>query len=155
MSGKSLAFRAAAVGSERRGWAICPCGAGSWGGVYKRSAAAIFPKGSYFSDISDDDLQNIVVLINNRPRKRLNYLTLFEVLKKFSRNCVEIVLAIYHQIMLLTSKQCMSFFCTKNVRLSDDIESPEITRISGVILFGKAFGKLCSGKGRFMRSTGS
>ena len=42
-----------------------------------------FPKGTSFADISDDDLQNIVDMINNRPRKRLNYLTPFEVLKKF------------------------------------------------------------------------
>ena len=42
-----------------------------------------FPKGTSFADISDDDLQNIVYLINNRPRKRLNFLTPFEVLMKF------------------------------------------------------------------------
>ena len=42
-----------------------------------------FPKGTSFADISDDDLQNIVYLINNRPRKRLNFLTPFEVLKIF------------------------------------------------------------------------
>ena len=37
----------------------------------------------------------------------------------------------------------------QNVRLSDDIESPEIRSISGEFLFGKAFGNLCSGKGDF------
>ena len=42
-----------------------------------------FPKGTSFADISDDDLQLVVDMINNRPRKRLNYLTPFEVLKKF------------------------------------------------------------------------
>ena len=42
-----------------------------------------FPKGTSFADISDKDLQLIVDMINNRPRKRLNYLTPFEVLKKF------------------------------------------------------------------------
>lgn len=42
-----------------------------------------FPKGTSFADISDDDLQLIVDMINNRPRKRLNYLTPLEVLKKF------------------------------------------------------------------------
>ena len=42
-----------------------------------------FPKGTSFAGISDDDLQLIVDLINNRPRKSLNYLTPFEVLKKF------------------------------------------------------------------------
>ena len=36
-----------------------------------------------FADISDDDLKLVVDMINNRPRKRLNYLTPFEVLKKF------------------------------------------------------------------------
>ena len=39
--------------------------------------------------------------------------------------------------------------CPQNVRLSDEWKSPEIRVISGVILFGKAFGNLCSGKGRF------
>ena len=42
-----------------------------------------FPKGTSFADISDDDLQRVVDLINNRPRKRLNFLTPSEVLKKF------------------------------------------------------------------------
>ena len=42
-----------------------------------------FPKDTSFADISDDDLQLIVDMINNRPRKRLNYLTPLEVLKKF------------------------------------------------------------------------
>ena len=42
-----------------------------------------FPKGTSFADVSDDDLQRVVNLINNRPRKRLNFLTPFEVLQKF------------------------------------------------------------------------
>ena len=42
-----------------------------------------FPKGTSFADITDDDLQYVVDLINNRPRKRLNFLSPFEVLKKF------------------------------------------------------------------------
>ncbi len=42
-----------------------------------------FPKGTSFANISNDDLQIIVDMINNRPRKRLNYLTPFEALKKF------------------------------------------------------------------------
>ena len=37
----------------------------------------------YLADISDDDLKLVVDMINNHPRKRLNYLTPFEVLKKF------------------------------------------------------------------------
>ena len=42
-----------------------------------------FPKGTSFAKVSDDDLQRVVDLINNRPRKRLNFLTPFEVLQKF------------------------------------------------------------------------
>ena len=42
-----------------------------------------FPKGTSFADVSADDLQRIVDLINNRPRKRLNFLTPSEMLKKF------------------------------------------------------------------------
>ena len=42
-----------------------------------------FPKGTSFADISDDVLQLVVTLINNRPRKCLNYRAPFEVLKKF------------------------------------------------------------------------
>ena len=42
-----------------------------------------FPKGTSFTNVSDDDLQRVVNLINNRPRKRLNFLTPFEVLQKF------------------------------------------------------------------------
>lgn len=42
-----------------------------------------FPKGTSFADVTDEDLQHIVDMINNRPRKRLNFLTPFEVLKKF------------------------------------------------------------------------
>lgn len=41
-----------------------------------------FPKGTSFANVSDDDLQHVVDLINNRPRKRLNFLTPFEVLQK-------------------------------------------------------------------------
>ena len=42
-----------------------------------------FPKGTSFANVSDDALQRVVNLINNRPRKRLNFLTPFEVLQKF------------------------------------------------------------------------
>lgn len=42
-----------------------------------------FPKGTSFADVSDEDLQRVVDMINNRPRKRLNFLTPYEVLKKF------------------------------------------------------------------------
>ena len=50
--------------------------------AHQELAEATGMKGSSFADISDD-LQLIVDMINNRPRKRLNYLTPFEVLKKF------------------------------------------------------------------------
>ena len=43
-----------------------------------------YPKKSSFSDITQEDLDKIVYLINNRPRKRLNYLTPYEV---FVKNC--------------------------------------------------------------------
>lgn len=42
-----------------------------------------FPKGSSFSDVSDDILQDVVNLINNRPRKRLGFRTPSEMLAKF------------------------------------------------------------------------
>ena len=42
-----------------------------------------FPKGTSFANISNDDLQHIVDLINNRPRKRLGFRTPLEVLYKF------------------------------------------------------------------------
>ena len=44
-----------------------------------------FSKGTSFANISDDDLQHIVDLINNRPRKRLGFRTPLEVLYKFFR----------------------------------------------------------------------
>lgn len=42
-----------------------------------------FPKGTSFADITNEHLQLVVNMINNRPRKRLNFLTPFEVLKRF------------------------------------------------------------------------
>lgn len=42
-----------------------------------------FPKGSSFANISDDQPAEVVDLINNRPRKRLGFLTPIEALKKF------------------------------------------------------------------------
>jgi len=38
-----------------------------------------FPKGSYFANISQRDVDEVVALINNRPRKRLAYRTPLEV----------------------------------------------------------------------------
>lgn len=45
-----------------------------------------FPKGTDFTKITDYDLQNAVNLINNRPRKRLNYLSPKEIFSK--KNCI-------------------------------------------------------------------
>ena len=45
----------------------------------------IFSKGTSFANISYDDLQHIVDLINNCPRKRLGFRTPLEVLYKFFR----------------------------------------------------------------------
>ncbi len=42
-----------------------------------------FPKGTSFAHITDELLAEVVDLINNRPRKRLGFLTPSEVLKKF------------------------------------------------------------------------
>ena len=42
-----------------------------------------FPKGTSFADITDEILAEVVALINNRPRKRLGYLSPAEVLAKF------------------------------------------------------------------------
>lgn len=41
-----------------------------------------FPKGSAFASISNNDVQRAVTRLNNRPRKRLNYLTPREFLEK-------------------------------------------------------------------------
>lgn len=41
-----------------------------------------FPKGSSFATISNSDVQRVVDKLNNRPRKRLNYLTPREYLEK-------------------------------------------------------------------------
>ncbi len=44
-----------------------------------------YPKKSRFNTITQEQLDKVVRLINNRPRKRLNYLTPYEIFKK---NCV-------------------------------------------------------------------
>ena len=54
--------------------------------------------GTSFANISDDDLQHIVDLINNRPRKRLGFRTPLEVLYKFFVNFVALDLTIYHYL---------------------------------------------------------
>ena len=38
-----------------------------------------FPKGTFFSNISDEQLNKVVIKINHRPRKRLGYKTPYEV----------------------------------------------------------------------------
>ena len=42
-----------------------------------------FPKGTSFDDLSDDQLQAVVDLINNRPRKRLGFRSPAELLLNF------------------------------------------------------------------------
>jgi len=42
-----------------------------------------FPKGSSFADITDEMLQAVVELINNRPRKRLGFRSPAELLLNF------------------------------------------------------------------------
>ncbi len=46
-----------------------------------------FPKGSSFATISNDDVQRAVRKLNNRPRKRLNYLTPNQVFKGVQLMC--------------------------------------------------------------------
>ena len=43
----------------------------------------LFPRGTSFADITDEMLAEVVDLINNRPRKRLGYLSPAEVIHKF------------------------------------------------------------------------
>jgi IS30 family transposase len=46
-----------------------------------------FPKKSVFATITQKDIQKAVKLLNNRPRKRLNYLTPYEVFNQKSKCC--------------------------------------------------------------------
>jgi len=46
-----------------------------------------FPKGTDFSTISDEELKDVERELNNRPRKRLQFKTPFEVSKKHLRGC--------------------------------------------------------------------
>ncbi len=47
------------------------------------------PKSSTFEDLTDADLRRFQNLLNNRPRKNLNYKTPNEVIKtSFLRNCI-------------------------------------------------------------------
>ena len=41
-----------------------------------------FPKRSSFSGVSVEELQRVVDLLNNRPRKRFNFMTPFEILQR-------------------------------------------------------------------------
>ncbi len=47
-----------------------------------------FPKGSSFATITDRDVQRAVRILNNRPRKRLNYLTPRQVFKSASQELI-------------------------------------------------------------------
>ncbi len=49
----------------------------NWNGLLRQ----FFPKGMYFDTIEEADVQKAVSLLNNRPRKRLGYLTPREVFK--------------------------------------------------------------------------
>lgn len=46
------------------------------------------PKGTDFQNLTEKELQTYVTLINNRPRKRLNYLTPHEVFHNKTKSCV-------------------------------------------------------------------
>jgi len=46
-----------------------------------------FPKKTIFATITQEDIQKAVRLLNNRPRKRLNYLTPYEVFNQESKCC--------------------------------------------------------------------
>lgn len=47
-----------------------------------------FPKGTDFNQISDEDLRDVEWELNNRPRKRLQYLTPQEVFNSYLRGCI-------------------------------------------------------------------
>lgn len=47
-----------------------------------------FPKGTDFNLISDDELSDVEWELNNRPRKRLQYLTPQEVFNSYLRGCI-------------------------------------------------------------------
>lgn len=49
----------------------------NWNGLLRQ----FFPKGSYFANVKQEDVEKAVRLLNNRPRKRLGYLTPREVFK--------------------------------------------------------------------------
>jgi IS30 family transposase len=49
----------------------------NWNGLLRQ----FFPKGSYFDIITEANVQKAVRLLNNRPRKRLSYLTPRELFK--------------------------------------------------------------------------
>ena len=68
-----------------------------------------FPKDASFANVSDDDLQRVVDLINNRPHKHLNFLTFFEMIQKFFSDCVALDLTIY------LSKNCGSAYLPINI----------------------------------------
>lgn len=45
------------------------------------------PRGTDFNEVGENDLQYYVSLLNNRPRKRLNYQTPYEVLQEELKSC--------------------------------------------------------------------
>ena len=54
------------------------CANENWNGLLQQ----YFPKGSTFATVSNSDVQRAVTRLNNRPRKRLYYLTPREFLEK-------------------------------------------------------------------------
>jgi len=46
------------------------------------------PKWTDFSNLTEEELQKYVTLLNNRPRKRLWFLTPYEVFNNFSKSCI-------------------------------------------------------------------
>lgn len=46
-----------------------------------------FPKKSSFANITQEQIEKVIRLINNRPRKRLNYLTPYEVFNEKTKCC--------------------------------------------------------------------
>lgn len=46
-----------------------------------------FPKGTDFNTISDQELKDVELELNNRPRKRLEYMTPLEVFNKYLKGC--------------------------------------------------------------------
>jgi len=51
-----------------------------------------FPKSKRFDEVTDDDLMRVELLLNNRPRKVLNFATPIEVFNHLSKRSVSVAL---------------------------------------------------------------